>query len=370
MRGVVEIWRGDELILEEPNMLVDGAGELLADIMTASPSLSGIQDTPTSSILDASNYRIQAISFGTGKDAFKSNAHSLDSEGSTLSRLLLLRTAVLNGSLGMIAVNSFPNDPGAGFPPIIGLPDSPNPAMTVLEEDTSVSSSLARTSDGSALPVSAVTPGNGQLTNFIPSAIYSSVYDATIFDDSTSACLAASLMGAFPDGSSTYGATPRLYFRKYHSGDANETEVITDGGFFNEVSSMDLSGFVNMVMSSVPNGGANGLNFSGGASGLCLSAPAEETNQGFPFVEYTVSLAAGDCVFAHAYGGITHLGLWTIDMKQSLMNGNTPPFAFSVLNNPRKYRLFCRKALSKDLTHITDVDEYDDLTIKWRIHFR
>ena len=68
MRGVVEIWRGDELILEEPNMLVDGAGELLADIMTASPSLSGIQDTPTSSILDASNYRIQAISFGTGKD--------------------------------------------------------------------------------------------------------------------------------------------------------------------------------------------------------------------------------------------------------------------------------------------------------------
>lgn len=369
MRGVVEVWRGDELILEEPNMLVDGAGELLADIMTVSPSLSGVEDHATSSILDASNYRINAISFGTGKDAFRANAHALDSGGDALMRLTdSLRDNVLAGALGMYAVNSFPNDPGPGFPPIIGLPDSPNPTMTVLEEDTSVSSSLPRTSDGRPLPVSALTPGNGQLTNFIPSAIYSSVYEGTLFDDAASACVAASLMGAFPDGSSTYSNLPRIQFRKNHG--PPDTQVITDGGFFNEVSSMDLSGFVNMVMSSVPNGGSKGLNFSGGASGLCLSAPAEETNRGFPFVEYTVSLAAGDCAFAHAYGGITHLGLWTIDMNQSLRNGNTPPFAFSVLDNPRKYKLFCRKGLSKDLTHITDVDEYDDLTIKWRIHFR
>jgi hypothetical protein len=58
MRGEVEIWRNDELLLKEPNMLVDGAGELLADIMTVSPSLSGVEDHATSSILDASNYRL------------------------------------------------------------------------------------------------------------------------------------------------------------------------------------------------------------------------------------------------------------------------------------------------------------------------
>lgn len=130
MRGVVEIWRGDELILEEPNMLVDGAGELLADIMSVTPSLSGIEDHATSSILDASNYRINAISFGTGKDAFRSNAHALDAGGDALGRLLLARGSVLDGTLGMYAVNSFPNDPGAGFPPIIGLPDSPNPSRS------------------------------------------------------------------------------------------------------------------------------------------------------------------------------------------------------------------------------------------------
>jgi hypothetical protein len=56
-------------------------------------------------------------------------------------------------------------------------------------------------------------------------------------------------------------------------------------------------------------------------------------------------------------------------MKESLLNGNTPPFAFSVLNNPRKYRLFCRKGVSKDLTYIEDITAYEDLTIKWRLHF-
>ena len=76
------------------------------------------------------------------------------------------------------------------------------------------------------------------------------------------------------------------------------------------------------------------------------------------------------------YGGIYHLGLWTIDMNKSLRNGNTPPFAFSVLNNPRKYKLFARKGLSKNLCFINDnpggatgFTNHTDLTIKWRLHF-
>ena len=63
MRGEVQIYCGDDLLYQEDNLIVDGAGTLLADIMTVSPSLSGIVDHATSSILDASNYVIQAISF-------------------------------------------------------------------------------------------------------------------------------------------------------------------------------------------------------------------------------------------------------------------------------------------------------------------
>ena len=363
MRGVVEIWKGDELILEEPNMLVDGAGELLADIMTVSPSLSAIQDHATSSILDASNYRINAISFGTGKDAFRANAHAFDE-----AVLFVFLDNKRDNHLNNDAFPMFPVKIASGsvfpsMPATLGLPESPNPAMTVLEEDTSVSANLAD-ARGKEYAVSSVTPGNGQLTNLVPRYMYSATYDGTLFDDSASACVAASLMGCFPEGSSAPFTQDALVFYRSNNG---ETFNTLNAGFFNEVSSMDVSGFVNMVMSSVPHAG---LNFSGGASGLCLSAPIEETNEGFPFVEYTVSLARGDCNYAHAYGGITHLGLWTIDMNQSLLKGNTPPFAFSILNNPRKYKLFCRKGLSKDLTTITDARQFVDLTIKWRIHFR
>ena len=36
MRGEVQIWAGDELLHQEPNLIVDGAGEVLADIIRES----------------------------------------------------------------------------------------------------------------------------------------------------------------------------------------------------------------------------------------------------------------------------------------------------------------------------------------------
>ncbi len=130
---------------------------------------------------------------------------------------------------------------------------------------------------------------------------------------------------------------------------------ISTGSYFNEVGSMDVSGFVNKISGS------------DSTLGLTISSNASFASNGT--VEYAVTLSKDDALFAHAYGGIFHLGMWTIDMKESLCNGNTPPFAFSVLNNPRKYRLFCRKGVSKDLTYIEDITAYQDLTIKWRLHF-
>ena len=372
MRGEVEIWRNDELLLKEPNMLVDGAGELLADIMTVSPSLSSIEDTGASSILDASNYRVQAISFGTGADAFRSNAHVKDADIDTWFQAFL--TDLTNGAWGNYAVTkSFLRLPtksseNTNHPAYLGFPVPPTPVLEVLEENTSVPTIVEGAED--ELTVSSYFPGNGQLTNFIPSAIISGSLEG-IVDSFASGIRMAAALGAFPDGSSSPHSTQGqvAYVSGIYPTTLTTATFITHkGSFFNEVSSMDCSGFVNMVMSSVPHAG---LDFSGGASGLCLSAEAPDNDyQGWPFVEYTVSLSDGDLLFAHAYGGITHLGLWSIDMKQSLLNGNTPPFAFSVLNNPRKYKLFCRKGLSFDITSIDDLTAYEDLTIKWRIHFR
>ena len=66
-------------------------------------------------------------------------------------------------------------------------------------------------------------------------------------------------------------------------------------------------------------------------------------------------------------------------MKKTLQAGNTPPYSFDPLNNPRKYRLFSTKSLTTNLgeaisrnnsgTIYPALDNYADLTLKWRIYF-
>lgn len=353
MRGEVEVWSGDDLILKEANMLTDGAGELLADIMTVSPSLSGIEELAISSITDASNYTIQAISFGTGPEGFRNKAHSLGAGEENYLRVGgPVNNNFLLGNIGLYTVATV-DATSLNFQPEVGLPSSPDPTKTLLEENTSISASVG------GVDVSSVVPGNGQHVNFMPSAIFSSIFAGTAFDDSASALIAASLLGSFPESTAL---PPGAFVQRVDGGSTNTQS--NPGGFFNTVSSMDASGFVNMVMSSVPN---PGYTMSSTSSGLCLSANADFPSNGT--VEYSVALSEEDLLQVHAYGGIYHLGLWTIDMQESLRNGNTPPFAFSVLDNPRKYRLFCRKGVSKDLTYIEDISAYQDLTIKWRLHF-
>jgi hypothetical protein len=395
MRGVVEVWRGDELLLEEPNMLVDGAGELLADVMTVSQSLSGVEDHATSSILDASNYRIQAISFGTGSYYFNNGARrrDTDKDGQVTYHATFFADlpAGITGSIGIIPFIYYPDIVGfTSYEPdfkntVDGsslridpatfdqLPTAPNPASRVLEENTN-SSSLVPLAGQDDVALSSVFPGNGQHCNFLPSAIMSGMMQDTVFSGGVeSYYYAASLLGAFPEGSSTPYTntlfTPQVRVR-YNGPVGGDDSRVTDGiaSVFNEASSMDVSGFVTNVMSSVPN---SSYSMSSTSSGLCLSAePPDNDYEGFPFVEYSLLMGAGDLGHVNFYGGIYHIGLWSLDMKASLQNGNAPPFAFSVLNNPRKYKLFCRKTLSKNLCFITDDDQYSDLTLKWRIYFR
>ena len=383
MRGEVEIWQGDSLLYTEPNMLVDGAGELLAEIMTVSPSLSAVEDHATSSILDSSNYTIQAISFGTGSDAFNKSTRNAQYLNADKIEYIVnkFKTGGAGYRTGPITAGIQNEVDGSSYIPDAGLPEWPNPTSRVLEHNTSVAATFA--GSGVDVAVSSVFPGNGQHVNFLPSAIGSGMMEASVFSSTeydgdiqyypSSLGLAQSVLGAFPIGSSTGGVMDRATSRVMLGEDSTDWVISNKTyGFFNEVSSMDVSGFVNMVMSGSP-GTTTGYAMSSGASGLCVSGGIDATNSGT--VEYSVMLAGGDLATVNLYGGIYHLGLWTIDMKESLLNGNTPPFAFSVLNNPRKYKLFARKGLSKNLCYINDdgvnpgFDNHTDLTIKWRLHF-
>tara|TARA_R100000951_G_scaffold80619_1_gene68421 strand:- start:9717 stop:10796 length:1080 start_codon:yes stop_codon:yes gene_type:complete len=358
MRGEVEVWSGDDLVLKEPNMLVDGAGELLADIMTVSPSLSSVDDLATSSIVDASNYTIQAISFGTGSEAFQTVGRDLFEE--KISKIIPVVNSQVTGVLNTAAWKTVydatePYQPNQGF-----FVEAPNPAGRVLSENSDVSSAIDI--DGRDISISSLYPGNGQHVNFMPSAIRNYITDSTILD--TSAEFVGNLMGSYPAGTSERGsaAVGAIY---YLQTEGTQTLVaLNTGSYPNEASSMDVSGFMTMIMSSVPDSGYPMADLE---DGLAISANADFAENGI--VEYSTKLSKDDVHSLNAFGGIYQMGLWTINMKESLLNGNTPPFAFSVLDNPRKYKLFCRKTVSKDLTYITDRTLYEDLTIKWRLHF-
>jgi len=653
MRGEVEIWRGDELIHKESNLLVNGAGELLADIMTVSPSLSGIADHATSSILDSSNYTIQAISFGKDASAYQYNAHAMNSRRNLLyystpssqeedpngqiywntdwievcsapeilppteyenvpsatahalsitdistsgnGQLTLSfgnpnnaeslwsvsggqdnwycwsayikspdpnkpfypypfnptvphneshfklaffgenwndtgfaksrastdpqwaspefttpsscyfnfagddRDAVTEGysidwwdqggglvdagngwykvwtsvlapvsavssvyfvlyptgwqsdpdgetSGGMyiygcqLELGRWPtkrqfnnqgyevdnwalsgsvlnrdHSPGAvtdngtvrvvppygtsSYVPTNYLSSPPNPNSTRVEDGNTAlldtSSPLSGFNIGQNLNVIPYREQGDQLPNFFNAyldyveggqqfntwiaAIYTGGIKSNIgFSGTGSLGPQAYYFGCYPEGSSTGGSNWALVSSldnsaayEYTAGDPN---IVTGtyNSIVNEASSMDVSGFVNMIMSGSP-GTTAGYAMSSTASGLCVSGGHDPTNSGT--VEYSMLLGSGDVGYSNLYGGIYNMGLWTIDMNETLKAGNTPPYSFGPLNNPRKYKLFATKHLTKNLGFINDNGSnagalnYQDLTIKWRIHF-
>jgi len=385
MRGEVEIYSNGKLLHRESNLIVNGAGVLLADIMTVSPSLSAIAvdnlDTATSAILDSSNYTVQAISFGTAAKAYQQNAHTYAENKATLLSATFGPDAAGHSS-SVIAVVQQPK-PGVTTPssysPIDLLPHYSDPTLTSLELSSDVSASV------SGVALSSLVPGNGQNLNLIPSAYHQAVFSGTVLSSLSS--VGASLIGCWAAGSSTksWAGFVGTGFSGFTPGtnSYDHPDIVYSGvynGLFNEASSMDTSGFVNMIMSGCPGTrGVEHYEMSSTASGLCISGgtnlPGVSQYSNSGVVEYSVTIGSGDMGAANLYGGIYNMGLWTIDMEKSLLAGNTPPYAFDPLNNPRRYRLFATKSFSQNLCQILDTGSpggaisHLDLLVKWRLHF-
>jgi len=80
MKGSVEVYKyysspSAELLYKESNLLVDGAGSLVVDMLTTSPSVSSVASA--ASLMDTSNFTVQAISFGKAASGYTQNAHTL-----------------------------------------------------------------------------------------------------------------------------------------------------------------------------------------------------------------------------------------------------------------------------------------------------
>ena len=288
----------------------------------------------------------------------------------------------------------------SSYVPTNRLSSPPNPASTRVEDGNtdplSASSTLSGFNMGQNLNVIPYRHQKDQLPVFFD-ALYNYVDNATSGvgmetlyqragasnppSGTGSLGPQAYYLGCYPEGSSTGGSTFALVSSLDNSAaylgldDASSSPYYVHGTYnsiVNEASSMDVSGFINMVMSGSP-GTTTGYAMSSTASGLCVSGGADITNSGM--VEYSLLLGSGDVGYSNLYGGIFNMGLWTIDTEASRLAGNMPPYSFGPLDNPRKYKLFATKHLSRNLGYINDSGEepgclnYSDLTIKWRIHF-
>lgn len=347
MQGIVEVYKNfgtenQEMILQEDNLLVDGASEQIAHMMTVSPSLSSVAGA--SSLLDTSNYTIQAISFGKGAASYKKNAHNNIFSGTILSEIL---GDLANPSATIIAVNTVSAHGGSSYTPESDLPSYPSPLDTQLE-----------VSSESPGDVSAIDFSNGQNLNLVPSS-----YTHTLAAYAT-VHIYRQFYGCYPD-TSTLGSKYKIV-----NGDGDTIVASSYYSLFNTVSSMDLRGFVGAVYDP---GAKVGLEGSDPASGMVVSSCGDFSSTGE--VAYITTIGSGDLGYSNLFGGIYNMGLWTMDNVAMLKNGKMAPYKFGVVDNPRTYKLFSKKSFTDNLCKISDVGNdqgafnYQDLTIIWRIRF-
>ena len=145
-----------------------------------------------------------------------------------------------------------------------------------------------------------------------------------------------------------------------------------DSGF-NEAASMDVFGFVGKVYDPINNRvGLTGEGVSLSGHGLTVSS--NSTGR----VTYETTIFSGDAGMANLYGGIYNIGLWTLDLKESLKNA-APPFNFNNLDNPIKYRLFSSKKFVDNIVSVHDsigqtlpagINNHRSIKIRWTLDFR
>ena len=76
MKGHVQIFDGDVLLHEDHNMIVDGAGEHIVDILTLSPDIGTDSDGDTiNTNQKASDYQIKYASLGKSQKGYEENLH-------------------------------------------------------------------------------------------------------------------------------------------------------------------------------------------------------------------------------------------------------------------------------------------------------
>lgn len=288
-------------------MLVDGAGKHIVDMLTIDRSLSGIASA--SSILDTSNYTFFAISFGKDAAGYGQHAHRVVSPSSDF----IIKAVSYRES----TVSSYQSSATASALELTYklLPASPSPLDKRLEFSSTAPSSNAH--------------DLGQCLNSVRDINLSSSYN---------------IIGCFPN------ATGTNFWIVSSASNATGTRICSGvlSSFFNTHNLMDPSGFLTFAPGDATT--QNSLL----AANTYTNGAIVSMAQTFPNPTVYFRLYSGDAGALALFGGVYHLGLWTLDIKEMLKQGYNPPYIYNALNNIRKYRLFSKKTFNRDLLFVKD----------------
>jgi len=427
MKGNVEVYAiasdgSKRLVQSQSNLVVNGAGQSIVDMLTAPSSVLGVSPR----VMDTSNWRWGAMSFGPPAGAFSGNAYffppsgeidgvaynhvysppsscggfsdvtsfinAMANAGRRTSRILWV-SSTISKSAGWGANGATPSS----YTPPFRLPSYPDPLDQRLEE-ASTSYSLV-SGDG--------TESWGQFENRVefdatlnspgaaeadPSSFYQGAYPVCTAKGVdvgwASSVLVSSYVGDFQ-------SNPELniieYVDEYSIGVGKSRGL----GKYNDSSSMDYRGFVsatyhdttktplgNVLVSgyeSVADGGAGSSDLVGNVSQVT-----------FPRATMYTRISQPDVWTMNAYGGLHQIGIWNVDCLKSLQNYEAPFLwdpagaATDTVSQFRNwegvskmdFRLFAKKTFTQNLTANQDYGDtagFDDpevLEVHWTIDFR
>ena len=302
MRGTVEVYEvladgSDKLIHREENMVVDTGHEAIVDMLTT-PS-STLEYAPR--VMDASNFRIGAMSFGPALSGFQQNAYSLSTTNGRDVPLSIREwyVAISQDKRLRVLTSAPERSDVSSYTPTYQLPSYPDPLDRRLEP-------LAKTAlmDVSALDGVPELVGWGQYENriqFHPNDTSSYFQGAYPHASGSDFAITSSLEG-------NYAANSTLGF------EASAT-AISD---YNLSGNMDYRGFIRVE----PNDDED-------TTGRVIFYGSIVSNDPLDFIQdakviYETTIVSGDSNYMTMYGGLFQVGLWSLACQESLQNGEAP----------------------------------------------
>ena len=392
MRGKVEVFAiasdgSQTLIASDPNLVVDGAGQCIADMLTVPSSTLGISPR----VMDTSNWRFGALSFGPAAGSFSANAYTypdivggvallpkhddlcngtIEDVSQWFTRIVLdriIRVRWVSGTIGEANGATV-----SSYTPPYQLPSFPDPLDKKLED---VKTSYAiKSQDG--------TECFGQFENhiqFAPNDFSSYFQGAYARNDpnnsgqdehGTSAILVSSY-----DGNFTGQPLTNMIVSHHTYGEYNKNEVMDKKGFITAQYNITNPG---SSLARVSVSGSTSNDLSGAISQVSI-----------PKVTVTTTISAKDTWLMNLYGGLHQIGLWNMDTLTALKSnaapflegnpviGGDPQFINTTTGlTKQKFKLFAKKSFSNNLTQIRDVgsaagmQNSQNLKIEWTLDLR